>query len=70
MFISNDNTLKLGDFGLSKALTSAAFTNTYVGTPYYMSVRCALDVSADAPSPSSSRTWRTIQSRTSGRSVV
>ena len=29
--------IKLGDFGLSKAMANAAFTNTYVGTPYYMS---------------------------------
>lgn len=33
VFIGHDDMLKLGDFGLSKALASAAFTNTYVGTP-------------------------------------
>ena len=29
--------MKLGDFGLSKAMTQHDFTSTYVGTPYYMS---------------------------------
>jgi serine/threonine protein kinase len=29
--------VKLGDFGLSKSMGAAAFANTYVGTPYYMS---------------------------------
>ncbi|KAH8927139.1 kinase-like protein [Atractiella rhizophila] len=37
VFLDKDNNLKLGDFGLSKAMSVAAFTNTYVGTPYYMS---------------------------------
>lgn len=37
VFLDKDNILKLGDFGLSKAMANAAFTNTYVGTPYYMS---------------------------------
>ncbi|GAA97424.1 uncharacterized protein L969DRAFT_48742 [Mixia osmundae IAM 14324] len=37
VFLDKDNMIKLGDFGLSKAMASAAFTNTYVGTPYYMS---------------------------------
>ena len=39
MFIGHDDMLKLGDFGLSKALASAAFTNTYVGTPYVPRIR-------------------------------
>ncbi|KAL8280744.1 hypothetical protein RQP46_006748 [Phenoliferia psychrophenolica] len=37
VFMDNDNNLKLGDFGLSKAMAQAAMTQTYVGTPYYMS---------------------------------
>lgn len=37
MFVSNGNTVKLGDFGLSKALVQTSFASTYVGTPYYMS---------------------------------
>lgn len=37
MFLDRDNNLKLGDFGLSKAMEQAAMTQTYVGTPYYMS---------------------------------
>ncbi|KAF5364973.1 hypothetical protein D9758_008178 [Tetrapyrgos nigripes] len=38
VFLDENNKVKLGDFGLSKALsTQASFANTYVGTPYYMS---------------------------------
>ncbi|ORY87513.1 kinase-like domain-containing protein [Leucosporidium creatinivorum] len=37
VFLDNENNLKLGDFGLSKAMAQAAMTQTYVGTPYYMS---------------------------------
>ncbi|KAG1782443.1 kinase-like domain-containing protein [Suillus placidus] len=37
VFLDQSNTVKLGDFGLSKALSQANFANTYVGTPYYMS---------------------------------
>ena len=33
----NRENVKLGDFGLSKSMGAAAFANTYVGTPYYMS---------------------------------
>lgn len=36
-FMSNKYTVKLGDFGLAKCLSShTQFTQTYVGTPYYM----------------------------------
>ncbi|KAG0707824.1 kinase-like domain-containing protein [Suillus ampliporus] len=37
VFLDQSNIVKLGDFGLSKALSQASFANTYVGTPYYMS---------------------------------
>ncbi|KAG2368496.1 kinase-like domain-containing protein [Suillus spraguei] len=37
VFLDQSNAVKLGDFGLSKALSQANFANTYVGTPYYMS---------------------------------
>ncbi|KAG6331959.1 hypothetical protein ID866_7130 [Astraeus odoratus] len=37
VFLDESNNVKLGDFGLSKALAQASFANTYVGTPYYMS---------------------------------
>ena len=31
VFLDSNNTVKLGDFGLSKALAHASFANTYVG---------------------------------------
>lgn len=31
VFLNESNTVKLGDFGLSKQLAQATFTNTYVG---------------------------------------
>ena len=31
MFLDDNNSVKLGDFGLSKALPQASFANTYVG---------------------------------------
>ncbi|KAG8893230.1 G2-specific serine/threonine protein kinase [Tulasnella sp. 403] len=37
VFLSDEGQLKLGDFGLSKQMGPASLTNTYVGTPYYMS---------------------------------
>jgi serine/threonine protein kinase len=38
VFLDEDNNIKLGDFGLSKALLQqTSFASTYVGTPYYMS---------------------------------
>ncbi|KAJ7668153.1 kinase-like domain-containing protein [Mycena olivaceomarginata] len=36
LFLDEANSVKLGDFGLSKALVQG-FSNTYVGTPHYMS---------------------------------
>ncbi|KAB8255183.1 kinase-like domain-containing protein [Aspergillus pseudonomiae] len=37
IFLGHDNTVKLGDFGLSKLMNSHDFASTYVGTPFYMS---------------------------------
>lgn len=37
VFLDHDNSVKLGDFGLSKILQSHDFASTYVGTPFYMS---------------------------------
>lgn len=36
MFLMNDTIVKLGDFGISKTIGSGNFTNTVVGTPYFM----------------------------------
>ncbi|KAF2873035.1 kinase-like domain-containing protein [Massariosphaeria phaeospora] len=37
IFLDADNSVKLGDFGLSKIIQSHDFASTYVGTPFYMS---------------------------------
>ncbi|KAH0538081.1 hypothetical protein FGG08_005293 [Glutinoglossum americanum] len=37
VFLGEDNSVKLGDFGLSKIMHSHDFASTYVGTPFYMS---------------------------------
>ncbi|KAK3698207.1 G2-specific serine/threonine protein kinase [Vermiconidia calcicola] len=37
VFLGNNNSVKLGDFGLSKIIASHDFASTYVGTPFYMS---------------------------------
>ena len=37
VFLDEDNSVKLGDFGLSKMIKSHDFASTYVGTPFYMS---------------------------------
>jgi serine/threonine protein kinase len=37
VFLGEDNSVKLGDFGLSKIMRSHDFASTYVGTPFYMS---------------------------------
>ncbi|TFK53842.1 Pkinase-domain-containing protein [Heliocybe sulcata] len=50
VFLSEANTVKLGDFGLSKALGTASFANTYVGTPYYMSPELMQEKAYDSKS--------------------
>ncbi|KLO19564.1 kinase-like protein [Schizopora paradoxa] len=50
VFLSGSNTVKLGDFGLSKALGQTSFANTYVGTPYYMSPELIQEKSYDTKS--------------------
>ncbi|TDL26114.1 kinase-like protein [Rickenella mellea] len=50
VFLDGNNTVKLGDFGLSKALGQASFANTYVGTPYYMSPELMQEKSYDTKS--------------------
>lgn len=37
VFLGADNSVKLGDFGLSKAMSAQDLASTYVGTPFYMS---------------------------------
>ena len=37
MFLGENNSVKLGDFGLSKMIQSHDFASTYVGTPFYTS---------------------------------
>ncbi|KAK3397900.1 G2-specific protein kinase nim-1 [Sordaria brevicollis] len=37
VFLGEDNSVKLGDFGLSKVMGASDFASTYVGTPFYMS---------------------------------
>ncbi|TFK31646.1 kinase-like domain-containing protein, partial [Crucibulum laeve] len=50
VFLDESNTVKLGDFGLSKALPQASFANTYVGTPYYMSPELMQEKAYDSKS--------------------
>ncbi|KAI9809280.1 MAG: hypothetical protein M1825_002571 [Sarcosagium campestre] len=45
VFLGEDNSVKLGDFGLSKIMQSHDFASTYVGTPFYMSPEiCAAEL--------------------------
>ncbi|KZT63224.1 Pkinase-domain-containing protein [Daedalea quercina L-15889] len=50
VFLDETNLVKLGDFGLSKALAQASFANTYVGTPYYMSPELMQEKAYDSKS--------------------
>ncbi|KAG7100016.1 hypothetical protein E1B28_001803 [Marasmius oreades] len=50
IFLDENNTVKLGDFGLSKALPHTTFANTYVGTPYYMSPELMQEKAYDSKS--------------------
>ncbi|KDR84684.1 hypothetical protein GALMADRAFT_111919 [Galerina marginata CBS 339.88] len=50
VFLDENNSVKLGDFGLSKALAQASFANTYVGTPYYMSPELMQEKAYDSKS--------------------
>ena len=37
VFLGEDGTVKLGDFGLARILHNTSLAKTFVGTPYYMS---------------------------------
>ncbi|TBU48633.1 kinase-like protein [Dichomitus squalens] len=50
VFLDEGNLVKLGDFGLSKALPQASFAQTYVGTPYYMSPELMQEKAYDSKS--------------------
>ncbi|KIK91246.1 hypothetical protein PAXRUDRAFT_831005 [Paxillus rubicundulus Ve08.2h10] len=50
VFLDENHSVKLGDFGLSKALAQASFANTYVGTPYYMSPELMQEKAYDSKS--------------------
>jgi serine/threonine protein kinase len=50
VFLDESNSVKLGDFGLSKVLTQASLANTYVGTPYYMSPELIQEKAYDSKS--------------------
>ncbi|KIP02581.1 hypothetical protein PHLGIDRAFT_26519 [Phlebiopsis gigantea 11061_1 CR5-6] len=50
VFLDENNCVKLGDFGLSKALPQASFAQTYVGTPYYMSPELMQEKAYDSKS--------------------
>ncbi|KAF8953847.1 kinase-like domain-containing protein [Flammula alnicola] len=50
VFLDENKTVKLGDFGLSKVLAQASFANTYVGTPYYMTPELMQEKAYDSKS--------------------
>ncbi|KAL5249373.1 hypothetical protein ACHWQZ_G018289 [Mnemiopsis leidyi] len=37
VFLTENKTVKIGDFGISRILTSTEYASTFTGTPYYMS---------------------------------
>ncbi|KAF7790749.1 hypothetical protein EIP86_001706 [Pleurotus ostreatoroseus] len=50
VFLDESHSVKLGDFGLSKALAQTSFAQTYVGTPYYMSPELMQEKAYDSKS--------------------
>ncbi|PWN33078.1 kinase-like protein, partial [Meira miltonrushii] len=50
IFLDGEQTVKIGDFGLSKEVAAHSFACTYVGTPYYMSPELAAGAHYDVKS--------------------
>lgn len=50
IFLGADASVKLGDFGLSKIISSHDFASTYVGTPFYMSPELCMSEAYNTPS--------------------